>query len=219
MNPNTFHSIKTKLILLIALQSNYCSCILLQIKTIENRVNSLAQIASYSVASAIYFNDEEATNEQITALIKSEDIEYVIIQTPQDSTYYSYNLALAKKDRYLDSNSNAISQDKLVYKTKIKIEINNEIIGELFLGYSLKQLNIDMANLRTKIAWVSVIIFIIGLIAVYFIGTYITYPITKMVETVEKIRGGDLTKRTEVLKNDEIGYLSKSLNSMVDRIE
>ena len=229
MNPNTFHSIKTKLILLIALVIISIALFVFyffpadferqQIKTIENRVNSLAQIASYSVASAIYFNDEEATNEQITALIKSEDIEYVIIQTPQDSTYYSYNLALAKKDRYLDSNSNAISQDKLVYKTKIKIEINNEIIGELFLGYSLKQLNIDMANLRTKIAWVSVIIFIIGLIAVYFIGTYITYPITKMVETVEKIRGGDLTKRTEVLKNDEIGYLSKSLNSMVDRIE
>ena len=133
MNPNTFHSIKTKLILLIALVIISIALFVFyffpadferqQIKTIENRVNSLAQIASYSVASAIYFNDEEATNEQITALIKSEDIEYVIIQTPQDSTYYSYNLALAKKDRYLDSNSNAISQDKLVYKTKIKIEI------------------------------------------------------------------------------------------------
>lgn len=229
MSPNTFHSIKSKLILLIALVIISIALFVFyffpadferqQIKTIENRVTSLAQIASYSVASAIAFYDYETTSEQITALIKSEDIEYVIIQTPQDSTYYCYNLDLATKENYLDSNSNAISKDKLVYKTKINIELNNEIIGKLFLGYSLKQLNIDMANLRTKIAWVSIIIFILGLIAVYFIGTYITYPITKMVETVEKIRAGDLTKRTEVLKNDEIGYLSKSLNSMVDRIE
>lgn len=40
-----------------------------------------------------------------------------------------------------------------------------------------------------------------------------------MVNTVEKIRAGNLSKRAEVISNDEIGYLSKSFNAMVDRIE
>ena len=226
---NTFHSIKTKLVLLITLVITSISLFVFfffpadferqQITTIENRVNSLAQIAAYSVASAIYFNDKDATSEQITTLIKSEDIEYVVVQTLTDTLYYTFNLALAVRNNYLSSNIEAISENNSVFRAKKNIEISNEIIGRLFLGYSLKQLNTDMENLRAKIAWVSLIIFMLGLISVFFIGTYITKPIIKMVDTVEEIRNGDFTKRTKVLNNDEIGYLSKSLNGMVDRIE
>ncbi|MDX1700471.1 MAG: ATP-binding protein, partial [Melioribacteraceae bacterium] len=66
---------------------------------------------------------------------------------------------------------------------------------------------------------VSVVIFLFGLIAVYYVGSFITNPITSIVRTVEQIHAGDLTRRAKLNTADEIGYLAKSFNSMVDRIE
>ncbi len=229
MKRNPFKSIKTKLVLLITLVISLISLFVFiyipnsieqqQIKSIGLRVEALTKIASYSVATAIYFDDVDAIKDQINALVLSENIEYIVIQTPKNSAYYQYNYPSAVIEKYLDLNVKAISENNTVYRTKKNIELNNQLIGTLFLGYSLKELNDEINSLQSKIAYVSIIIFLIGLIAVYYIGSYITKPITKMVDAVEEIRGGDLTKRANVISEDEIGYLSKSFNLMIDRIE
>jgi signal transduction histidine kinase len=226
---HSFKSIKTKLILLITLVISSISLFVFfyipqsieqqQIVSIELRVKALTQIASYSVATAIYFDDVDATKEQINALVLSENIEYIVIQTPKNKTYYQYNYPSAIKEKYLEKNVKSISENSNVYRTKKDIELNNSSLGILYLGYSLKELNNEIDSLQSKIAYVSLIIFIMSLIAVYYIGSYITKPISKMVEAVEKVRSGDLTKRAKVISNDEIGYLSKSFNSMIERIE
>ncbi len=59
----------------------------------------------------------------------------------------------------------------------------------------------------------------LGAMAVFYIGFVITKPLMSMVDTVEKIRGGDLSIRAPIVKNDEIGFLARAFNSMVDRIE
>ncbi|MEE9430024.1 MAG: HAMP domain-containing sensor histidine kinase [Melioribacteraceae bacterium] len=229
MKLNFFHSIKTKLILLITLVISLISLFVYiyfpqsfeqeQIKATTSRVISLANIATYSVGTAIFFDDKEATQEQINSLIKSEEIEYVVIQTPTDSVYYIFNPLAANKYSYTNCDNGAITSDKSVFRVKNVIELNEEIIGTLYLGYSLKELNSSVENLKANIAWVSLIIFSLGLIAVFYIGSFITQPLTKMVGVVEKVSSGDLTIRSDIQSNDEIGYLSNSFNSMIDRIE
>jgi len=224
-----FHSIKTKLIVLIALVISLISLFvyiyfpqsfeLEQIKATQSRVKSLANIASYSVGTAIFFDDKEATDEQINTLLKSDGIEYIVIQTPSDSIYYIFNPIAANQYDYINCEVESVTSDNSVYKVKNSIELNGETIGILYLGYSLKELNVSVQNLKTNIAWVSLIIFSLGLVAVFYIGLYITKPLSNMVGAVEKVSAGDLTIRSNFQSNDEIGYLSKSFNSMVDRIE
>ena len=99
------HSIKTKLTFLIAIVIIAISLFIhfyfpakfeeSQLDALKDKVNTLADIASYSVAGAIFFEDLDATIEQIAPLLKSDEIEYIVIHLPNGSVYYDYNLPSA----------------------------------------------------------------------------------------------------------------------------
>jgi signal transduction histidine kinase len=186
---------------------------------LKDKANTLAQIASYNVGESIFYDDIDVTVEQIIPLLKSNEIEYLVIHLTDNSIFYGYNLSEAQYDNYLDCTNSCITSDNTTFKVRAKIEYQSETIGTLYLGYSLSDLNIEVSEMKDNIRLVSLIIFFLGAISVFYIGYVITNPLSKMVEIVEKIRGGDLSIRAPILKNDEIGYLAKSFNSMVNRIE
>jgi signal transduction histidine kinase len=223
------HSIKTKLTFLIAIVIIVISLFIhfyfpakfeeSQLDALKGKVNTLADIASYSVAGSIFFEDLDATIEQIAPLLKSDEIEYIVIHLPNGSVYYDYNLPCAIEYDYKNGENEPITEDESIYRKKSVINLNNENIGTLYMGYSLNELQIEVSSIRDNIGIVSFVIFLLGALAVFYIGHVVTKPLTSMVEVVEKIRGGNLSIRAPIVKNDEIGYLSKSFNSMVDRIE
>ena len=223
------HSIKTKLTFLITIVITLISLFVYfyfpskfeekQLDALKEKVNTLSDIASYSVAGAIFFDDREATLEQIAPLLKSDEIEYIMIHLPNDSVYYGYNNNIANNYNYKNFENEPITQDNSIYRKKSIIYLNSENIGTLYMGYSLKDLHVEVDAIKENIGFVSFIIFLLGVLAVFYIGYIITKPLSSMVEVVEKIRGGNLSMRAKIVKNDEIGYLAKSFNAMVDRIE
>lgn len=229
MNHLIFHSIKFKLIFFITAVIAVISIFVytyfpnkfekIQFAAIEDKANSLAQIASYSVGPAIYFDDIEAGVEQIAPLLKSGDIEYIVIHLQNDSIFYQFDLPLASKQDYINCSIVPISTDNLTLRLKTQVEFENNIIGTLYMGYSLKDLKAEVRTIKSNIGVVSLIIFTVGLLSIIYIGFIVTRPLTIMVGVVEKIREGNLAIRAPIIKHDEIGYLAKSFNSMVDRIE
>lgn len=59
---------------------------------------------------------------------------------------------------------------------------------------------------------------VLGVVAGFLTTTSITRPIAKLVSTTQAIRGGDLSQRAEVTRQDEIGELAQSFNSMTDQL-
>lgn len=53
----------------------------------------------------------------------------------------------------------------------------------------------------------------------FVVGVLINRPIRKMIRTIRKIEGGDLSARMEADKKDEFGLMAKSFNSMVESLE
>jgi len=51
------------------------------------------------------------------------------------------------------------------------------------------------------------------------IGLLIDRPIKKMIRTIRKIEGGDLSARMEEDKKDELGLMAKSFNSMLESLD
>jgi len=190
-----------------------------QLKALEDKVKTVAEIVSYSVGSAVYFDDLDATYEQITPLLKNEEIQYLVIQNNNNSIFFEFNLPLALQKDYKNFKNNYLSKDNGTFRIASDIIVNDETIGKLYLGYSLKNLKIEVAEIQDNIRIVSLIIFLLGAASVFYIGFIITKPLINMVDVVEKIRGGNLSIRAAIKSKDEIGYLAKSFNSMVDRIE
>ena len=60
----------------------------------------------------------------------------------------------------------------------------------------------------------------IGVILIgYFIARLIINPLSSLVSTSQAIAGGDLTKRTDVQSNDEIGTLAKTFDHMTENLQ
>lgn len=53
----------------------------------------------------------------------------------------------------------------------------------------------------------------------FVIASGLTKPLDKLMDTIERIKGGETTIRSEDNKNDEIGRLGENFNEMLDRIE
>jgi len=228
MKPKFFISLKFKLTFIISILIAAISLFVFfyfphkieieRLESLKEKAEAVAKIAAYGVSSGLYFEDQQSSNEKIETLIENEAIRYVVIWKG-DSVYYDYNLFTAVLNNYTNIAENHISEKWKILKVNAPIIINNEKIGDIFLGYSLQQVYVRIAELKNNIAIVSVIIFLIGTILVYMVGVFFTAPLTHMVKTVKKISSGDLTQRSPVSSNDEVGYLAQSFNEMVETIQ
>ncbi len=50
-----------------------------RLKSLEEKANSIAKIASYGVSSGLYFDDYDASEEEIESLLNNEQIVYTMI--------------------------------------------------------------------------------------------------------------------------------------------
>ncbi len=189
-----------------------------QLNSLNEKVNSVTKITAYGVSSGVYFDDYEATSEVLDALIKTEIIKYIIL-LKEDSVYYKYKKSTADSCLFDSIDRNYISKKMEILKSNAAITMSGEKIGDIYIGYSLRRVNAKIEELKNSIGLVSIGLFVIGSFLVYLIGYYFTLPLSKIFETVNKIRDGDLRERSNVITNDEIGYLANSFNQMLDKIE
>ena len=190
------------------------------IKSIGQKVKSVAEIAAFGVSAGVYFDDKEDLNEAIDGIRQNEDLVYAVIQNKSQIIVTVWQKDIADRANYIETgNGNYISADGMVYKVMNPIYLNGKVIGRLFLGYTLKDIKTEVTFIRTTIYLVSLVVFMIGLIFAFAISVVISSPLGKMVKTVEEITTGDLSKRTNVSSKDEIGHLAKAFNVMVDNLE
>ena len=228
MKPKFFISLKFKLTFIISILVAAISLFvyfyfphqieLERLESLKEKAEAVAKIAAYGVSSGLYIEDQQSSNEEIETLIENEAIRYVVIWKG-DSVYYDYNLFTAVLNNYTNITESNISEKWKILKVNAPIIINNEKIGDIYLGYSLQQVYARIDELKSNIAIVSVIIFLFGTILVYMVGLFFTAPLTQMVKTVKSISSGDLTQRSPISSNDEVGYLAQSFNEMVETIQ
>lgn len=188
------------------------------LRSLQERANSIAKIAAYGISSGLYFEDANSSDEEIETLIQNEEIVFVII-FKEDSLYYEYNKFVAVLNNYTDIDGERISEKWNVMKTHAPITSADNKVGDIYIGVSLAPVYNKIAELRESIGVLSLILFVISTIIVFVIGTIFTKPLTNIVKAVHKITEGDLSQRVNVKSNDEVGFLAGSFNKMVERIE
>ncbi len=189
-----------------------------RIQAISDKVHTVAKLTELSIGAGIYFKDTDVVKEEIKPLLKSKDIIFIVVKEKNGSMIYENNINKAIRYNYQKTNPSHISGDGSLFFEEIKIIFNEKDIGTLYLGYSLSSLHREVNEIKANVAQVSLLILIIGIICINFIGNLITNPLKKVVDTVEKISAGDFTQRVMISSNDEIGYLAKTFNQMVQNI-
>jgi signal transduction histidine kinase/CheY-like chemotaxis protein/HPt (histidine-containing phosphotransfer) domain-containing protein len=223
-------TVRTKLITLITLLIGGISLFIFiyfpskleeqAISSIEAKAQSIAVMTAFSISPALYFEDIESIKEVLEGAKQNHDLVYIVVLNDSGRVISAFNQDRAGQADFIQvKNKNHISRDGNIYKVMAPILSNRSEIGQLFLGLSLKELKTGIARSRTAIASVSLMIFVIGMLAVFGVSTVITGPLSRIVKTVERISEGDLTQRADISSRDEVGHLAKSLNLMVENLE
>jgi len=190
-----------------------------QTKSLEANAVSITEISSIIVSAGLFFDDYEAISEGIDPILQDKNISYLIVENLSDSIYYAFNVQYAK---VLDYKS--YSYEKPIHHEKdillsANIKLQEKKLGIIYLGYSLSSLEIGLEAAKNTITIITMLVMILGLVLASFFGNFITKPLTKMVETVNKIASGNLSLRAKALTKDELGYLATSFNNMLDMIQ
>lgn len=190
------------------------------IQSIADKARSINDMTAFNVSSTLLFEDKKDMKEILDGVKQNKDLAYLVVLNNKGEVFSAINLETALKADYkLLSNNNPITEDKLIYRTRAPIIHKRKTIGDIFLGLFLKDLHAQIEKSRMAITYVSAVIFILGVVAVFFTSTVITNPLKKMAHTIEEISGGDLSKRVTFSSKDEVGNLAQSFNLMVENLE
>ncbi|MFC2130600.1 response regulator [Bacteroidota bacterium] len=186
-----------------------------------DKANTIAELASINVGSALNFDDIESINKILKSLKKVQNVQNIIVY---DSTFNIISLAsrkLLKKSclSYSSFPKSRLSKDKNTYTTVTPIIFNKIEIGKLSICYSLEEIHKEVDKGKQTITIISLILLLFGFLAVFGISSIFINPLKKLVKTFLDISKGNLSSRVPIDSNDEFGKLAEYFNNMVDKLE
>ena len=197
-----------------------------------NRLNAKVQskMAIVQAISATDISDQMALEKVLKTINKDKEIIYtVIVDRNQKLIAHAiksknsvFQLPFQKPDNqnisleYLQN----ISNHKSIIESQQTIYSGNEILGEVWIGYSLKNAHQDLLifGIENLITAIFIGILFSGMTHIIF-DREILAPIKKLKALAKDIAGGKLGKQIDITREDEIGELSSALNIMAWQLQ
>jgi PAS domain S-box-containing protein len=189
------------------------------LRNLSRKAEGIAKMTAYSIGPAVYFDDTRAIEDVFERTKQDLDLLYIVITDASGALIAGYNRDAVPGTKYAAPSGSSRLTDRDVYKTGAPIVHGDQVIGNIYLGFSLKELTSRVVESKRNVVLLSLGIFVLGLVGAYLIATVVTRPLSDMVRTTKRIAGGDLTKRTQVSSISELRTLAQSFNFMVDRLE
>lgn len=153
------------------------------------------------------------------------DIGEIIYQPELNNSAYAKETVPSQND--IDRLMSKLTNDKINIFTNT---INNEkyqIVSKhlnnadwyIVAATPYKSITEDAEHIKNIIVSMGILSLILALIITYILSTAITRPILCLRKCMVEATGGNLTIRSPIKSNDEIGILSSSFNSMLSQIE
>jgi two-component system, cell cycle sensor histidine kinase and response regulator CckA len=190
------------------------------LRAVASEARDISRIAAFSVAPALYFGDPTAGLALLKGADAATDVAYVVISDVKGNVFAAIHEDRARRSRYRESSSvSGITPDGSIYRTSLPIRHGSGHIGTLYLGLSLAPVRAEIAGMHRAIASASAVVFLLGLLVAIAIGTFVTRPLSRMVETTKEIARGQWQRRAPPRALDEVGELTQSFNTMLDALD
>ena len=203
------------------------------------KAGALGEATAVTLAPALEENDRPAVAEALTAVRRNPDLVFLVVEDARGNRFTTFSDLIADDVGYRQIPMRPISEGSLLYPhsdaslresaggltpsgdlfvTRTPISWLGKRVGTLYLGFSTSHVSEDISRSRAAIALVTLLAFGVGVALVFALSTVVTGPLSRIVETTERIAEGQLTQRADVQSADEVGQLARSFNLMVDRI-
>ena len=185
----------------------------------RDRTESMAHVAAYSAAPALYFADKAAVTEALAALRTNSLMRYAVAFDASGNRIAGIYHSPADSLEFERQPGLGITPAGDVYAAQADINHNGSVIGALRLGYSLEPMQLQVAAARRTIGLMSLVVFLAGTIAVYGIGVLVTRPVTEIAATARRVAAGDLSQRVQGRLVGEVGQVAAAINGMLANLQ
>ncbi len=187
---------------------------------IKVQAQSIAEMSAVNIGVTLSLGDVETISQSFENSNPSENLAYFIVEDTSGVLISSHHENIARKARYKESSSGEKSVlENDIYKIRTPVIYGGQQIGTLYQGFSLEKIKKEISATKKTILHASLLIFVLGTIGVIGISYLLMNPIHKMIGTVLSISQGDLSQRTKINSDDEIGRLAKAFNEMLDNLQ
>lgn len=98
-------------------------------------------------------------------------------------------------------------------------QFSREVIGEVRVGLTFSNLDKEITKSQTASILLTLAVVLSAIIIMMAFVKIITRPIESLVKVTDQISKGDLSKRVEIARRDEIGLLAASFNRMIESLK
>ena len=199
------------------------------------QATAVADTTAFSVAAELDQRDPIAVTEGLTGLRRNPDLVYFILRDASGKIVTSFNDSIAAETRVMPraarrsapvgtigtpgETTGGFSADEKLYQTTTVVRHRGKDAGTLVIGFSLDRALLDAERSRATVAFVTVLAFGIGVALIFLLSRFITGPLERMVRVTERIAEGEMSIRSDVDAQDEVGQLARSFNKMLDRLD
>jgi signal transduction histidine kinase/DNA-binding response OmpR family regulator len=186
------------------------------------KARSISAMTAFSISPGLVFGDAQAIHEGLQGALRNRDLAYLVVMDRTGRVLDAVNQTpIALRDLTGDSAGHLGEGARSggYYRVASRIEGNDgRVLGMLYLGLSLEDLEEAVEASRRATALVSLAVFLAGGLVVLGIGTLAARPLTTIAQTAERIAGGDLSQRALDHGPLEVQQLARAFNTMVDHL-
>ena len=92
-------------------------------------------------------------------------------------------------------------------------------VGAVRIGYSEKSISAALAQKRRKIILITIAMLALGILGTFIVVIFIVRPINDLAEAAMEVGKGNLGKKVDIKRRDEIGQLANVFNEMIDGLK
>jgi signal transduction histidine kinase len=181
------------------------------------KARTVAEMTAFGAEPMLVFGDPLTAQDLFAGPAADEDLAYLVLTDARGDVFAAHQLDDAENAGFRADDGE--SNDGMVYRVSVPVERSGAALGHLHLGLSLHTQRASTTAGRRAVAIVSLVVFALGIAAVFLVASFITRPLADIVHAVEGVAGGDLSQRVTPSTSDELGELAGSFNRMAARLE
>ncbi|MCP5003948.1 MAG: HAMP domain-containing protein [Planctomycetes bacterium] len=182
------------------------------------RISSTARTAAYNLELPVLIGDEDGTQKLLSSLLKTPDLESVIVLKKGNPFARMSNAIINKNLQRIKTAKIKLTGE---YEGEFELEghIREEVIGEVIIAFTEARLQVDLKNMFLFTIFITALVIGMAVSVGFVVVKTITNPIGNLVESTNKVAAGDLTQRINSTAKDEVGQLAYAFDHMVASLE
>lgn len=195
-------------------------------KQFLDEANTISKSVSMNLNDYILTQDYDSLSIQINNLLKNDEIIYAVVTDRNKNILYSnfYNQFPQDLLNLINSIPENTPKSYLINTEKGKVyHISQPLfdgrIGNLHIGFSLKNVEKAIRKLNLYIFITGIIMLIFGAIFSMSYAIYLSSPFKKLIRAADEVKRGNLKIKLKHEGNDEIATLTGAFNMMIDGIK